>query len=146
MKTLMCAALSTLALTALIPAYANEQQPEMFRYSTTTAFLMSADQNTVRIQLVSPKNKVVMGNNQLILEVQDSKTGKLMSVKGLEVKVSMPMGNMAPMNADVEVKPDSQSGRFTVNTYFSMRGTWQVTAKVNDGNRRGQSTFTLDVR
>lgn len=146
MKTLMCAALSTLALTALIPAYANEQQPEMFRYSTTTAFLMSADQNTVRIQLVSPKNKVVMGNNQLILEVQDSKTGKLVSVKGLEVKVSMPMGNMAPMNADVEVKPGSQSGRFTVNTYFSMRGTWQVTAKVNDGNRRGQSTFTLDVR
>jgi len=146
MKPLMCAALSTLALTALIPAYANEQQPEMFRYSTTTAFLMSADQNTVRIQLVGSKNKVVMGNNQLILEVQDSKTGKPISVKELEVKASMSMGNMAPMNADVEVKPASQLGRFKINTYFNMRGIWQVTAKVNDGNRRGQSTFMLDVR
>lgn len=110
------------------------------------ASLNDASQGNVRIQLISPKDKAVMGDNQLILEVQDSNTGKPMSVKNLEVEAAMPMKNMAPMKGEVEVKPGNQPGRFEVSTYFGMRGSWQVNAKVKDGENQGQKTFTLEAR
>jgi multidrug efflux pump subunit AcrA (membrane-fusion protein) len=110
------------------------------------ASLNNTNQGNVRIQLISPKDKAVMGDNQLILEVQDPSTGKPMPVKDLEVGAAMQMKNMAPMQGDVAVKPDSQLGRFKVNAYFGMRGSWQVNAKVKDGDRQGQATFNLETR
>ena len=112
----------------------------------TVASLSSANQGNVRIQLISPKDKAAMGDNQLILEVQDPITGKPMPVRALEVEAAMQMKNMAPMKTDVEVKPDVQLGRFKVKTYFGMRGSWQVNAKVKEGDRQGQAMFKLETR
>lgn len=112
----------------------------------SVASLNNANQGNVRIQMISPKDKAVMGDNQLILEVQDPNTGNLMPVKNLEVEAAMPMKNMAPMKGEVEVKPGNQPGRFEVSTYFGMRGSWQVNAKVKDGENQGQKTFTLEAR
>lgn len=112
----------------------------------TVASLNSTNQGNVRIQLISPKDTAVMGDNQLILEVQDPNTGKPMPVKGLEVEAAMQMKNMAPMKTDVEVKPDTQLGRFKVKTYFGMRGSWQVNAKVKEGDHQGQAMFKLEAR
>lgn len=111
----------------------------------TIASLSNTSQGNVRIQLISPKETVAMGDNRLILEVQDPNTGKPMSVKELEVSANMSMKNMAPMTTEVEVKPDNQPGRFQVKTYFGMRGSWQVSAKVKDGEHQGQTTFTLNT-
>ncbi|MEA5625203.1 efflux RND transporter periplasmic adaptor subunit [Nostoc sp. UHCC 0251] len=110
------------------------------------ASLSSAVQGNTQIKLVSPQGKAVSGDNQLVLEVQDSKTKKPVQVEGLEVSVTMPMKNSSPMSTDVEVKPDTQSGRFKVNTYLGMSGKWEVTAKVKDKSRIGNSSFTLDNR
>jgi len=110
------------------------------------ASLSSAVQGNTQIKLVSPQGKAVSGDNQLVLEVQDSKTKKPVKVEGLEVSVAMPMKNSSPMSTDVEVKPDTQSGRFKVNTYLGMSGKWEVTAKVKDKSRIGNSSFTLDNR
>ncbi|NMF61678.1 efflux RND transporter periplasmic adaptor subunit (plasmid) [Brasilonema octagenarum UFV-E1] len=110
------------------------------------ASLSSAVQGNTQIKLVSPQGKAVSGDNQLILEVQDSKTKKPVQVEGLEVSVTMPMKNSSPMSTDVEVKPDTQLGRFKVNTYLGMSGKWEVTAKVKDSSRIGSGSFTLDNR
>lgn len=110
------------------------------------ASLSSAVQGNTQIKLVSPQGKAVSGDNQLVLEVQDSKTKKPVKVEGLEVSVTMPMKNSSPMPTDVEVKPDTQSGRFKVNTYLGMSGRWEVTAKVKDSSRIGSGSFTLDNR
>ncbi|WP_218079523.1 efflux RND transporter periplasmic adaptor subunit [Anthocerotibacter panamensis] len=99
-----------------------------------------------RIQRVDPTGKAQMGDNSLILEVQDAKTGQPVKVEHLEVNVAMPMNNMAPMAADTEVKPTGQPGRFQVNTYLSMQGAWEVAAKVKDKSRQGSNQFTLDNR
>lgn len=112
----------------------------------SVASLGSAAMGNTRIQLVSPKGKAVVGDNQLILEVQDSKTGKPLQVEGLDVSVAMRMNNAAPMSTDVEVKSDTQPGRFQVNTYLGMRGTWEVTAKVKDKSRSSSGSFTVDNR
>lgn len=110
------------------------------------ASLGSAAPGNTRVQLVSPKGKAVVGDNQLVLEVQDSKTGKPLQVDALDVSVAMPMKNAAPMSTDVAVKPDSQPGRFKVNTYLGMSGTWEVTAKVKDKSRSGSGSFTVNNR
>lgn len=110
------------------------------------ASLSSAAQGNTQIQLVSPKGKAAMGDNQLVLEVQDSKTGKAVPVEGLDVSVTMPMKNASPMSTDAEIKPDTQPGRFKVNTYLGMGGTWEVTAKVKDKSRRGSGSFKVDNR
>lgn len=110
------------------------------------ASLSSTVQDNTQIKLVSPQGKAVSGDNQLVLEVQDSKTKKPVQVEGLEVSIAMPMKNSSPMSTDVEVKPDTQSGRFKVNTYLGMNGKWEVTAKVKDSSRIGSSSFMLDNR
>lgn len=110
------------------------------------ASLNNTNQGNVRIQLINPKDQAVMGDNQLTLEVQDPSTGKPMPVKNLEVDAAMQMKNMAPMKGDIEVKPDNQPGRFKVNAYFGMRGSWQVNARVKEVDRQGQATFNLETR
>ncbi|BAU15778.1 hypothetical protein LEP3755_63430 (plasmid) [Leptolyngbya sp. NIES-3755] len=110
------------------------------------ASLNAETQGDARIQLVSPKDKAAMGDNQLILEVQDLKTGKPLSVEGLEVSVAMQMKNMAPMKADAEIQPAAQLGQFQVKTYLGMRGDWEISAKVKDKSHQGNSTFTINNR
>ncbi len=106
-----------------------------------------ASTQDIQIQLVSPDAQagVKMGDAVLVIEVKDAQ-GQLMEVKDLEVRASMPMKNMAPMTAKVEVQPDSQSGRFKVDTYLSMKGEWIITAQVKDPKNKGKQEFTLEVR
>ena len=101
----------------------------------------------IQIQLINPDGQtgVKMGDAQLILEVKDAQ-GQPIEVKDLEVSASMPMKNMAPMTAKVEVQPDSQPGRFKVDTYLSMKGEWIITAQVKDPKNKGKQEFTLEVR
>jgi RND family efflux transporter MFP subunit len=101
-------------------------------------------QGNTQIKLISPQGKAGSGDNQLVLEVQDAKTGKPMQVAGLQVSVVMAMKNSTPMSAEVEVKPDAQMGRFKVKTYLGMGGKWEVTAKVRDPSHTGNNSFTLD--
>jgi multidrug efflux pump subunit AcrA (membrane-fusion protein) len=105
----------------------------------------SAVGGDVQVQLLSP-TKPSMGDNRLFLQVKDAKTGQPLKVENIEVKIAMPMKNMSPMAADVEVKPDKQIGSFIVNTYLGMEGAWEVTAKVKDPTHQGVNSFTLDNR
>ena len=79
-------------------------------------------QGDTQIKLISPQGKAGSGDNQLVLEVQDAKTGKPMRVAGMQVSVVMAMKNSTPMSAEVEVKPDAQMGRFQVKTYLEWAG------------------------
>lgn len=107
---------------------------------------LDASQGNVQIQLISPLGSVARGDNPLTLQAEDAATGAPLPVSAIAVTASMAMPNMAPMQTEVEVKPGDQPGRFQVNADFAMAGTWQVTARVDDGDRRGQTTFTLVAR
>lgn len=99
----------------------------------------------IQIQLVSPDNKKVkMGDAQLVIEVKDAQ-GQPLDIKDLEMSASMPMKNMAPMTAPVEVKPHGQPGRFKADTYLSMKGDWKIIAQIKDPKNKGKQEFTLKV-
>ena len=100
----------------------------------------------IQIQLVSPDNNAVaMGDAQLVIEVKDAQ-GQPLDVKDLEMSASMPMKNMAPMSAPVEVQPDGEPGRFKADTYLSMKGDWTITAQVKDPKNKGKQEFTVKVQ
>ena len=100
----------------------------------------------IQIQLVSHDNKeVVMGDAQLVIEVKDAQ-GQPLDVKDLEISASMPMKNMAPMSAPVEVKPDEKPGRFKADTYLNMKGNWIITAQVKDPKNKGKQEFAIKVK
>ena len=100
----------------------------------------------IQIQLVSPDNNAVaMGDAQLVIQVKDAQ-GQLMEIEDLEMSASMPMKNMAPMSAPVEVQPDGQPGRFKADTYLSMKGDWTITAQVKSGKNKVKQEFVLEVK
>ena len=100
----------------------------------------------IQIQLVSPdNNEVAMGDAQLVIEVKDAQ-GQPLDIKDLEMSASMPMKNMAPMSAPVEVQPDGEPGRFKADTYLSMKGDWTITAQVKDPKNKGKQEFTVKVQ
>ena len=100
----------------------------------------------IQIQLISPdNNEVAMGDAQLVIEVKDAQ-GQPLDVKDLEMSASMPMKNMAPMSAPVEVQPDGKPGRFKADTYLSMKGDWTITAQVKDPKNKGKQEFAIKVK
>ena len=100
----------------------------------------------IQIQLISPdNNEVAMGDAQLVIEVKDAQ-GQPLDVKDLEMSASMPMKNMAPMSAPVEVQQDGKPGRFKADTYLSMKGDWTITAQVKDPKNKGKQEFTVKVQ
>lgn len=101
----------------------------------------------MQIQLVNPDAEagVEMGDTQLVIEVKDAQ-GQPVDIKDLEISASMPMKNMAPMSAPVEVQPDDKPGRFKADTYLSMKGDWTITAQVKDGKNIAKQEFTLKVK
>ena len=100
----------------------------------------------IQIQLVSPdNNEVAMGDAQLVIEVKDAQ-GQPLDIKDLEMSASMPMKNMAPMSAPVEVQPDGKPGRFKADTYLSMKGDWTITAQVKDQKNKGKQEFAIKVK
>ena len=100
----------------------------------------------IQIQLISPdNNEVAMGDAQLVIEVKDAQ-GQPLDIKDLEMSASMPMKNMAPMSAPVEVQPDGKTGRFKADTYLSMKGDWTITAQVKDPKNKGKQEFTIKVQ
>lgn len=101
----------------------------------------------IQIQLISPdaQTGVPMGDAQLVIEVKDAQ-GQPLNVKDLEMSASMPMKNMAPMSAPVEVQPDDKPGRFKADTYLSMKGDWTITAQVKDPKNKGKQEFTVKVQ
>ncbi|WP_019503248.1 efflux RND transporter periplasmic adaptor subunit [Pleurocapsa sp. PCC 7319] len=100
----------------------------------------------IQIQLVSPdNNEVAMGDAQLVIEVKDAQ-GQPLDVTNLEMSASMPMKNMAPMSAPVEVQPAGEPGKFKADTYLSMKGDWTITAQVKDSKNKGKQEFTVKVQ
>lgn len=108
----------------------------------------SKSEGNTRVVLISPSSpdSIKKGGAQLIFEVQDSKTNKPIKVENLDVKVTMPMKNMPPMTSMVEIKPDSQPGRFQVDTHFGMKGKWEVEVKVKDSKYQGKTDFNVTVK
>lgn len=111
------------------------------------ASLSTPTAGNVSIQLVSPKTKTVKaGTEELILQVVDAATQSPLAVKQLVVDVTMPMKNMAPMTAMVDLKALPKPGQFRVKTHFGMKGDWVIKAQIKDAEHQGRAQFKLTAQ
>ena len=110
---------------------------------TTTDIRKS--QNDVSINLVS-SSEVDIGDAEFIFEVINSKSEQPFKVSNLEIKATMPMKNMAPMTAKVEVKPESKTGQFKAETFLGMKGKWTISVNVIDKDYQQKKEFDILVK
>ena len=114
--------------------------------SPVTSEVETREEKTPKAVLVSPQGEIPMGEVELILEVQDSTSGKVIPVKNLDVNSTMPMPGGDDMISKIEIEPAANPGQFKVKTNFSMAGTWHLDTKIQDANYQGESRITLEVK
>lgn len=102
------------------------------------------NQDNVTIKLVSP-TEVKIGDVEFMFKIIDGKTQKPLNIENLEIKATMPMKNMAPMTAKVEVKPESETGQFLAETFLGMKGKWIISVEVKDSDYKGKQNFDIEV-
>ena len=80
--------------------------------------------------------------------LKDRKTGNPIAIApdDLAVDLSMPMKNMAPMSAKVEIESTTQAGAFKINTFLGMKGDWVLEATVTDAKQTGQARLSLSAK
>ena len=80
--------------------------------------------------------------------LKDAGTGEPIAIapKDLAIGLSMPMKNMAPMSAKVEVEPANRPGEFKINTFLGMKGDWVLEATVTDTDQAGQARLSLPAK
>ena len=91
-------------------------------------------------------SEVKIGDAEFIFEVIDSKSKKPLTINELQIKATMPMKNMAPMTAKVEVKPESETGQFKAETFLGMKGQWKISVEIEDEKYQGKKEFSILVK
>ncbi|MGB3401113.1 MAG: efflux RND transporter periplasmic adaptor subunit [Microcoleaceae cyanobacterium] len=109
--------------------------------------LSAVKTNNIGITLVSP-TVVNSGKAELIIALQDTQTGEPLAIASdeLEVKLTMPMKNMAPMTAKVQLEATGTPGEFKINTFFGMKGDWLLEAIVTNAEHAGKASLGLSVQ
>ena len=112
------------------------------------SLLAPAPMGNAEILLLSPELEAgtKAGAAELVLQVRDRETQEPIALEALDVDVTMPMKNMAPMTTMVDVKAMDEPGQFKVKTHFGMKGDWVIKADVDEGENQGKAKFTLTAR
>ncbi len=103
--------------------------------------------SSLGILLVSPA-VVKSGKAELIIVLKDTQTREALAIASddLDVKLTMPMKNMAPMIAKVKLEPTGTPGEFKINTFFGMKGDWMLEATVTNAKHAGKASLGLSVQ
>ncbi len=124
------------------PSADTQTQSETAPKTETTA----TAENMVKVALVSPEGYIMMGDVELILEVQDNTSGETVAVENIEVSSTMPMEGEDPMISKVEIEPTETPGQFKLKTNFSMAGTWNLATMIKDGKYQGENEIVVEVK
>ena len=107
---------------------------------------MSTADSSLELSLVSP-DTVKAGKNEITFILKNIETGERVPVSAddLALDITMPMKNMAPMMAKVELSATANPGEFKVNTHLGMKGDWIIEATVTDAEQAGKARLTVPV-
>jgi len=106
---------------ALVVAACNgaTQQP-------TTNQLHTVRVGDLDVVLLASAPVLKQGKDTFTIEFRRAGSTTLVDVGTIKVSATMPMAGMPPMMADAVAMPEGTPGRYTVNSQFTMAGTWNV--------------------
>lgn len=107
----------------------------------------STEASNLEITLINP-NTVKSGKAELTVALKHVETGEPLAIApdNLAVAITMPMKNMAPMTAKVDLEPAGNPGEFKINTFLGMKGDWVLEATVADAENAGKARLKLAVK
>lgn len=107
---------------------------------------VSTEDSSLELSLLSP-DTVKAGKNEITFILKNIETGERVTVSAddLALDITMPMKNMAPMMAKVELSATDNPGEFKVNTHLGMKGDWIIEATVTDAEQAGKARLTVPV-
>lgn len=138
MKVIL-AAVAVLALTTVLTACGGSSGGD-------TSNLKQIEQQRAGEYLVTLLNEtgqLKQGPNKFVLEFRKAADNKLTDVGNVQLNALMPMPGMSPMSGGASATPSGTPGRYTIESDFSMIGTWTFTVKF--GNNQ-QARFALKAQ
>ena len=113
-----------------------------------TDSFVSAAASDIEVALVGTDAVKSGSKTDFTILLKDGETGEPIAIapEDLAVDLSMPMKNMAPMSAKVDVEPADKPGEFQINTFLGMKGDWVLEATVTDTDQAGQARLSLPAK
>lgn len=111
-----------------------------------TEDFISTTASPLELSLMSP-DTIKTGKNELTVVLKNTETGERVTVSAddLALDITMPMKNMTPMMAKVDLAATGNPGEFRVNTHLGMKGDWIIEATVTDADQAGKARLTVPV-
>lgn len=112
----------------------------------TNSFVSTAD-SSLEVSLVGADAVKSGAKTDFVILLEDGETGEPMAIapEELAVDLTMPMKNMAPMMAKVELEPADGPGRFRVETFLGMKGDWTLETTVTNAEQAGSARLNLSA-
>lgn len=109
---------------------------------------VSAAKSNLGVALVGAESVKSGGKADFTILIKDGESGDPIAIapENLNVNLTMPMKNMAPMSAKVDIEPANKTGEFKINTFLGMKGDWTLEATVTDVEQAGTARLSLPAK
>ncbi|MGB3294393.1 MAG: efflux RND transporter periplasmic adaptor subunit [Phormidesmis sp.] len=108
----------------------------------------SAASSPLEVSLVGSPILKSGSKSEFTIALKDAEIGEPLAISTdeLTVDLTMPMKNMAPMTAKVDLTAADKPGEFKVNTFLGMKGDWVLEATVTSAEQSGKSRLKLPAK
>ncbi len=113
-----------------------------------TDSFVSTQSSDLEVSLVDAGPLKSGSKTNFMIMLKDGETGEGIAIapNDLAVDLTMPMKNMAPMSAKVDISPASKPGEFKIDTFLGMKGDWTLEATVTDAEQSGKARLVVPVK
>jgi multidrug efflux pump subunit AcrA (membrane-fusion protein) len=113
----------------------------------TDSFISTAASD-IELALVGTESVKSGAKAEFTILLKDGESGEPIEIapEDLAVDLTMPMKNMAPMSAKVDVEPADKPGEFNISTFLGMKGDWTLEATVTDVEQAGKARLSLSAK
>lgn len=113
----------------------------------TDSFISTAASD-IELALVGTESVKSGAKAEFTILLKNGESGEPIEIasEDLAVDLTMPMKNMAPMSAKVDVEPADKPGEFNISTFLGMKGDWTLEATVTDVEQAGKARLSLSAK
>ena len=113
----------------------------------TDSFTTDAS-SPLEVSLVGSPTLKSGSKSEFTIALKNTETGEPLAISTdeLTVDLTMPMKNMAPMTAKVDLAAADKPGEFKVNTFLGMKGDWALEATVTSAEQSGKARLSLPTK
>ena len=114
--------------------------------TTATKEITSQRAGDMAISLQSASGELAQGQNQFVLAFRSAGNNQPVDAGKVTIGASMSMPGMAPMVAEMELKPSGTPGVYAATGNFKMSGAYVFEVRWDGPAGNGSSSFTTSVR